>query len=191
MHQQQKGQTLVEALITVSVMSIVVLGAVNTADTVQKRIALRSATSEVRATLMYVRTLAVTRDRNVAIRFRNDARGWTWAVHEDGDGDGVRNDDISKGIDREIQPARRFQYGPAGIGLPDRDLPDPFGGKLHDRAPVRFNASMLCSFSRAGEVTNGSVVLTDGPHAVIVRVQGQSGRINVLTWNGKKWSTGV
>jgi hypothetical protein len=24
-----------------------------------------------------------------------------------------------------------------------------------------------------------------------VRVQGRSGRINVLTWNGKKWITGV
>jgi hypothetical protein len=187
----QSGQSLVEVVVTMAILGLVGMLTGSAIESVQKRIALRSATSEVRATLMYVRTLAVTRDRNVAIRFRNDARGWTWAVVEDGDGDGVRNDDINKGIDREIQPARRFQYGAAGIGLPGVSTPDPFGGKLEDRPPVRFNASMLCSFSRAGEVTNGSVVLTDGERAVVVRAHGRSGRISVLTWNGRKWITGV
>jgi len=47
------------------------------------------------------------------------------------------------------------------------------------------------SFSRNGEVTNGSVVLSDGTHANIVRVHGTSGRIQVLRWNGNVWKTGV
>ena len=188
---QQNGQTLVEILITVAVLGSVLAAGGHVVDTLQKRIALRSATSEVRATLMHARMLAVSRDRNIAMRFDSDARGWTWALFEDGDGDGVRNEDIKKNVDRQIQPPRRFQYGAAGIGLPKQPLPDPYGGKLHDRPAVRFNTSMLCSFSRAGEVTNGSVVITDGEHAVVVRAHGGSGRVSVLTWDGKTWRTGA
>ena len=190
--QHQKGQSLLEALVVLAILSSVAVTGINVIESVKRRVALRAATSDLRAGFHYVRSLAVARDRNVAIRFRGDGNAWTWAVYEDGDGDGVRNDDISKQIDRELQMPRRFQHAAAGIGLPAGSIPDPMnGGKLADRPPVRFNASMLCSFSRLGEVTNGSVVISDGIDAVIVQSHGRSGRVSVLQWNGKKWTTGV
>ena len=190
---KQKGQSLVELTIVLTLIGGVSAIGMSAIDSVKRRVALNSATSELRATIAYVRTLAVTRDRNVAIRFRQDNTAWTWTVYEDGDGDGVRNDDIAKGKDRQVFPPRRFQYGPAGIGLPTIPVPDPLAGgqPLGTRSPVRFNTSMLCSFSRNGEVTNGSVVLSDGTLANIVRVHGTSGRIQVLRWNGNVWKTGV
>jgi hypothetical protein len=105
----------------------------------------------------------------------------------------VRNDDINKGTDREIIPPRNFQHGPAGIGLPSGKVPDPMapGQTLGARSPVRFNTSMLCSFTRQGEVTNGSVVVSDGTNATIVRVHGTTGRIQVWRWNGNGWRAGV
>lgn len=189
----QKGQSLIELLIVLAIIGIVCAVGMSAVESVQRRVALNSATSELRAIIMYVRTLAIARDRNVAIRFRNEQRAWTWTVYEDGDGDGVRNDDISKGRDRRILPTRTFQYGPAGIGLPSSSVPDPLAGgrPLTERSPVRFNASMLCSFTRKGEVTNGSVVLSDGRGANILRVHGTSGRIQVLRWNGTVWKSGV
>ena len=191
--QRQEGLSLVELTVAVAIIGIVTLVGGTAIATTNRRIALNSATSELRATVMYVRTLAVTRDRNVAIRFRDDENAWTWTVYEDGDGDGVRNDDIQNGKDRQILPTRRFQYGPAGIGLPGSPVSDPLaaGKTLQARPPVRFNASMLCSFSRQGEVTNGSVVLSDGTYATIVRVHGTSGRIEVWRWNGKGWKSGA
>ncbi|MEO8378569.1 MAG: GspH/FimT family pseudopilin [Acidobacteriota bacterium] len=191
--QKEKGQTLFELITVLSVMALVTVAGMQAIDAMKRRIALNSATSELRATIMYVRTLAMARDRNVAIRFRQERDAWTWTVYQDGDGDGVRNDDIDKGKDRQILPPRRFQYGPAGIGLPRDPLFDPMasGKLLSARSPVRFNTSMLCSFTRQGEVTNGSVVLSDGTHATIVRVVGTTGRIQVLRWNGNVWRTGV
>src|SRR5687768_418441 len=123
--ENQKGQSLIELIVVVALVGGVSVIGMNAIDSVQKRIALNSATSEVRATIQYVRMLAIARDRNVAIRFRAEERAWTWTVYEDGDGDGVRNDDINTGKDREIIAARNFQFGPAGIGLPSGKVSDP------------------------------------------------------------------
>jgi hypothetical protein len=49
----------------------------------------------------------------------------------------------------------------------------------------------LCSFNRHGEVSNGSIVLTDGERAAIVRTYGTTGRVAVLRWNGKEWKLGA
>lgn len=187
----QKGQTLVETLVAAAMMAIVGYAAAITVEAVQRRAALTGAISELRSVFLYTRTLAVTRDRNVAMRFREDGKAWTWTIYEDGDGDGVRNDDISKNIDRALTRPRRFQHSCARIGLPDVSMPDPMnGGVLESRPAVRFNSSQLCSFSRVGEVTNGSLVLTDGHTAAIVRVYGLTGRIAVLRWDGKQWKSG-
>ena len=71
-------------------------------------------------------------------------------------------------------------------------MPDPLkpGALLGTRAAVRFGNSTLCSFSRQGEATNGSIVLTDGKRATIIRVHGTTGRIDVYRWDGKKWRVG-
>jgi hypothetical protein len=55
---------------------------------------------------------------------------------------------------------------------------------------MRFNESTLCSFSREGEGTNGSVVLTDGSLASILRVDGASGRVDIYRWDGWRWRVG-
>ena len=192
MHRQQ-GQSLVELLIVIAILGMVVVVSHDAIDTARRRAALTAAVSEVRATIVYVRTIAIARDRHVAMRFTKEDDGrWTWSVYEDGDGDGVRNDDIQKSVDKRIIARRGIQHAPARIGVPDKPVPDPMNGStLQTRPPVRYGSSMLCSFSRHGEVTNGSLVLTDGEHAAIVRTYGTTGRISVLRWNGKQWRSGA
>jgi prepilin-type N-terminal cleavage/methylation domain-containing protein len=190
---RQRGQSLIELVVAVAILGMVVLVTDGAVESARRRVALAAAVSELRATVMYVRTLAVTRDRNVAMRFTQEGDGrWAWTVYEDGDRDGVRNDDIQKGVDRRIVARRGIQYAPARIGVPDAPVPDPMNGStLQTRPPVRYGNSMLCSFSRQGEVTNGSLVLTDGRDAAIVRTYGTTGRVAVLRWDGKQWKTGA
>src|SRR5687768_2425656 len=95
---RQDGFSLMELLVTMAIGTILLLVSLGSIDTAKRAFALNSATSEVRATIQYVRMMAIARDRNVAIRFREEPRAWTWTVYEDRDGDGVRNDDIQKGI---------------------------------------------------------------------------------------------
>lgn len=188
----QKGQSLAELTVVVALIGSVTLVSTAAIDSVKRTMALTAATSEMRANFMYVRSLAIAHDRNVAIRFRDEGSVWTWAVYEDGDGDGVRNADISTGIDRELMPPKKLQIAPARIGYPNTPIPDPFAeGTLDKRPAIRFGAPMLCSFGRKGEATNGSIVLTDGKHVSVLRIQGTAARINVYRWNGKKWRMGV
>jgi len=194
MTRNEKGQSLVEMLFTLSILGSVALTGLTVVTQARRAYALASATSELRGLFQRIRMTAIVRDRNVAIRFRPvDGDAWSWSVYEDGDGDGVRNDDITRGVDRLIEKPRVFQHAPIRIGVPATPVPDPTapGQLLSLRLPVRFGTSLLCSFSRMGEATNGSVVLTDGRGATVIRVLGTSARVNVLRWDGKKWTTGV
>ena len=188
---QQQGQTLIEVMVAVSMIGLITMAAAGLVNSATRRNALSAATSELRALLVHTRSVAIAHDRNVAIRFQPAASGgWSWSLYEDGDGDGVRSDDIRRNVDRLIQPPRTLLSRAAGIGLPAGAVPDPLAdGLLSLRLPIRFSA-MLCSFSRLGEATNGSFVLSDGSDAVVIRVHGTSGRVSVLRWNGQLWKSG-
>jgi prepilin-type N-terminal cleavage/methylation domain-containing protein len=189
---RQRGQTLLELMVVLGVIALFSMIGIYAADLGMRQASLLGGTSELRAVFHETRMLAVARNRNVAIKFRDVGDTWTWTVYEDGDGDGVLNDDIKKKIDRPLGRPRRFDHSPAVIGVPTYEVPDPLkpGALLSERQPVRFGTSTLCSFSRQGEATNGSIALTDGTRATIIRVHGTTGRIDVHRWDGKRWRVG-
>jgi prepilin-type N-terminal cleavage/methylation domain-containing protein len=190
---RQSGQTLLEVMVTVGLLGMFATIAIAPLEGARRRVSLIAATAEMRSVFQSARMVAVARDRNVALKFEEGRRGkWTWAVYVDGDGDGVRNDDIHRGVDKLLEPPKRFEHEPARIGVPKDPVSDPHspGSTLAARSPVRFGVSGLCSFTRAGEASNGSMVLTDGEHVAIVRVTGGSARITVSRWDGKRWKEG-
>jgi hypothetical protein len=112
------------------------------------------------------------------------------ALLGDGDGDGVRTQDIDDGVDAQVEPWRPLTHLGRGIGFgfPPGPLPRdptsgrPIGGSRDDA--IRFNSSDLASFSAAGTATPGSVYLTDGRRGfVVVRVTNVSGRVRTLRWD--------
>jgi prepilin-type N-terminal cleavage/methylation domain-containing protein len=190
MNKQERGHTLVELLIVLAVGGVILTTAWNAVDYARRTVALVSATAELRALFQNTRAIAIAHRRNVAIRFRQDGDSWTWRVYEDRDNDGVRNDDISRGVDVPLSPTRAFQYAPARIGVPLETVIDPTNNQpLASRLPVRFGVSQLCAFSREGESTNGSIVLTDGKNVRIIEIEGHSALIHVLRWDGSHWIT--
>jgi len=190
MSKQERGHTLVELLVVLAVGGVLFTMAWNAVDYARRTVALASATAELRALFQNTRAIAIAHRRNVAIRFRQEGDSWTWRVYEDRDNDGVRNDDISRGVDVPLSPTRTFQYVPARIGVPLETIIDPTNREpLSSRLPVRFGTSQLCAFSREGESTNGSIVLTDGHNVRIIEIEGHSALIHVLRWDGSKWTT--
>jgi Tfp pilus assembly protein FimT len=130
--------------------------------------------------LMLARMLAVQRSAAVAIRFDIDTRGYRFTTYQDGNGNGVRSQDIAANVDRELDRAvRLFELFP-GVD---------FALAVNDEAgdPIQLSGTSLLTFTPSGTATSGSVYLRgrDGTQYA-VRVLGATGRVRVLRYDTRQ-----
>jgi prepilin-type N-terminal cleavage/methylation domain-containing protein len=181
---QQRGFTLIEFLIVVAIVGLMIAITIPSFGRMRRRMALQAAAAELRTQFHQVRSRAITRNAYCALKFLMLAGEWHFAVYEDGDGDGVRNDDIKSGTDRLIARPRVVlpTSRAVSIGLLDIAIKDPDGDLLSpSKSPVVFGTSTICSFSPLGQSTPGTIYLTDrGFDLYAVRVFGTSAKIRVL-----------
>jgi len=176
--------TLVEMLVAVAIVGVIVSIAVPSVQVFRRRAAVRAAGARMRSIVRFARSRAIARHANCAIKFRHDPEGWVWLAYDDGDGDGVRNADIRRGIDPLVRGPETVlePEGPVWIAMPKFPIPDPSSGRRMDRdaRAVRFNRSSLASFSPLGSGTPGTVFLSDGHELVAaIRVTGTTGRVRI------------
>ena len=193
MRKGQRGYSLAEILTVIAVIGVIVAAAVPAFFTLQRRAALRSAAAQLRVIFHENRSRAIARGRNCGMKFVLIGGRWHFAVYDDGDGDGVRNDDIKSGRDRLVAPPRVvFRESRAvSIGLLSVAIKDPDGDPLPPtKSPVAFNQSAICSFSPIGESTPGTIYLTEGGRELYaVRVYGATAKIRMLRYvrQTKRW----
>ena len=189
----ERGLTLIELLTTIAILGLIVAVATPSWLTLRRRNAVRTASAEIRAVFHQVRSRAIARSRNAGIRFSKVGAQWQFAVYDDGDGDGVRNDDIRSGADPMVaRPRLLFQQGQlVSVGLLDTVVRDPDGDRLKPEAsPVQFNRSAVCSFSPLGSATPGTIYLTDDAGSLYaVRVYGATAKIRLLRYESatRRW----
>lgn len=195
MRSNQKGISAPELLAVVAIVGILVAAGVPAFRTMGKRAELRGAVNEIRSVVRMARSRAVARGANSAIRFEDQHGVWMFALYDDLDGDGVRNQDIRKGTDRRAGPWREVLSSGSSIriAMPDFPIRDPETRKYlsPNASPVRFNASQLCSFGPNGGGTAGSIFLTNGTEGVaMVRVTGATGRVRAIVYDraSETWS---
>src|SRR5262249_22460162 len=119
------------------------------------------------------------------LKFRRNGNRYEWTLYVDGNHNGIRSAEITKGVDRPLGVAFPWQRNDVFPGiLKGAPVPDPGSpGKILDRLddPIRFNASDICSFSPAGESTPGSAYLWDGhDRMAVVRVFGRTAKVRTL-----------
>lgn len=181
---KRNGYSLMELLVTISILGLIATVAIPNFTKMRRRIALRAAASELRSIFHLARMEAIARNRNCGLKFSRTAGVWVFTMYVDGDGDGVRNDDIASGADRPVGPSRVvFPESPiVTIGLLDVPVKDPDGDLV--KSPVAFNASSICAFSPYGESTPGTIYITDGDGDLwCVRVFGASAKVRTLRYD--------
>ncbi len=190
------GRTLVEALTALALMAILTLVAVPGLAEAHRTAALRGLAQLVGGQLARARAHAVVNHCTSALVF--ERRGpWVCYLATDGDGDGVRRDDLAAGTDPVEGPVVRLVDGPSGLGiLASEPVPDPagggpLGGALDD--PVRGGAGDIVSFSPFGTASPASVYLTDHHGQMrVLRVYGATGRTRCMVWRSgwEAWRQG-
>jgi hypothetical protein len=186
----ESGAELVELVVVTAISALLLVLGVPPLLRAASGVSLRLAADEVATTFMLARGYALRHSARVGVKFRVGADGTVlWRLHRDGDGDGVRSDDIESGVDPAAAPAQRLAHFGRTIrfgfppGEPPRDPSDPRRRLDRLEDPIRFNRSDVASFSAFGGATPGSVYITDGAgRLVAVRVSGPTGRVRVLTY---------
>lgn len=190
---RQKGFTLLELLVVIAIIGMTCAVSFPAFQSINGRRAVRAAAGEIRTAFNGARSRAVATSRNCGLKFTLTAGEWMYALYADGDGDGIRNDDIAAGIDRPVSRPRRVLEVSrrATISLPAIAMIDPDGDPLPPtKSPVQFNKSAICSFSPTGTATPGTIYLTDrAGDAWCVRVLAASAKTRLLryNWLSKKW----
>ena len=183
MWSSETGATLVDLVAACAVTAILAAVSIPSVQAARERDEPRMAARYLAQRLQLLRVHAVRRNRMVAMRFDPDLIG-RMTPYVDGDGDGVLQGDIDRGIDTPIETPGQLSDFFAGVSLLLRtDVPAPDGSGLLTGGsdPVRIGSTNFLSFSPLGSATSGTIYLAAraGPQ-MCVRVLGGTGRVRVM-----------
>lgn len=193
MFKRQNGITLIELIVVVAIIGIIALCAIPAFANYRRQASVIAAGNEMRSLLREVRSRAIARGRYSGVKFVKSGKNWTYTLYDDGNGNGIYNADINKGIDRRyFGPAVVMpQFQTAAIALLPKTIRDPDGAKLLPTDPaLQFGTSTICSFSPLGSGTPGTIYISDGiDNLYAVRVFGATGKVRMLRYDAgtQKW----
>lgn len=145
---------------------------------------LLGAARHVASEIARARALAVRRGVSVGLRFLPEEGGFRVQAYADGNGNGVRQADIARGIDEPVDAEFRVRDRFPGVRVA-RDPAVPPIGRISARGggPVRFGSGTTVTVSPVGTATGGTIYLRDrGGRQAAVRVLGATGRVRVLVF---------
>ena len=178
----QRGTTLLEMVFVSGVVAT--LGGIAVPQTLVALDDSRAAGAAryLSGRLQRARMDAVMRSADVAIKFTQTATGYSYTTYVDGNRNGVRTTDISKGVDRELLPAERLPDQFAGVdfgALPNLPPVDP-GGTAPGTDPVRLGSSNMASFSANGTSSTGTLYVRGRASQYAIRIYGETGKTRIL-----------
>ena len=178
--------TLVDSLVSLGVLVILAGLSVPLLTASREDAQVFAAARYLSAQAMLARSRAVQHGAAVGLRFEREGDGYRHALYLDGDSDGIRQSDVTSGIDRalgpherlaDVYPLVRFELDPA--------LPSPAGGPAGGSTdPVRFGVTDTVTFTPLGTATSGSLYLRGrSGRQCVLRVLGSTARMRLLCFH--------
>jgi hypothetical protein len=182
------GYSVAELLAVVAVGGVLTAATVPTLGGARERLTAHGAARTVAAAF---------REASALARLRQAGVGWevvsaplSLRLVRDGDRDGVRRDDVDRGVDLAEagwRPLGRGVGATVGCSCPDVDG----AGRLEaGERGLRFGLSDFVSFSGRGSASPGTLYLSAGGQATFaVRVLGNTARVRVFEYqDGGGWA---
>jgi prepilin-type N-terminal cleavage/methylation domain-containing protein len=181
---RQRGFTLLEILLSVSVFSVLIGMALPMTVDVADELTTAGAARYISARIGRARMDAIRSAAATGIRFQPGSPDYLFRTYVDGNGNGVRTLDIERGIDEPdgtaVQiadnfPTTRLELRP---GLPDVD-----GVRDGRTDGVRIGSARILTLSPDGTATSGTLYVRGRRSQYAVRVLGATGRTRVLSFH--------
>jgi prepilin-type N-terminal cleavage/methylation domain-containing protein len=180
------GFSLPEVVLALALLGLMLLVAAPALGAALQRGRVVAAAREMAGEMARMRAEAIASRRRVAMRFTTAGGRPAWSFYADGDGDGVRADDIAAGRDPLLAGPRDLpsRYEGTDFGLLDIPIPavPPTSGTIAPGDdPIRFGSSSTVTFTPWGTASSGTLYISDGRESVCaVVLYGHTGRIR--TW---------
>lgn len=183
------GYTLLELLLVVSLAATLATISVPLASSTVDQLRAASAARYVAGRLARTRLDAIRRSTTVALEFTQAGDDFRITTVVDGNGNGVRTTDITRGVDTRFGRGERLDEQFAGTafgllpGVPDMD------GNPASTSGVRIGATPFLSLSPDGTATSGTLYVRSRRGQYAVRVLGATGRVRVFRYDAgaRRW----
>ena len=183
------GYSLIELLLTVGIAAALAGIAVPLASATVDDLRAASAARHVAARIATLRLDAVRRASSVALRFQKEGGDYSFIAFLDGNGNGVRTNDINRGVDPPLTAVERLSQQAAGTafgllpGIPDLD------GSTASTDGVRIGSSLILSLAPNGSATGGTLYVHGRRAQYAIRVLGATGRVRVFQFDtgARRW----
>jgi hypothetical protein len=145
----------------------------------------RSAARYLAQRLSAARFDAIKRSAAHGLQFEAVGADYRMSVVADGNRNGLRMSELSRGIDRTLTEPERLDAHFAGVrfGIVD-GVPDADGAPSGSSDGVRIGSSKLLSMNADGTATSGTLyVRGTGRSQYAVRVLGSTGRVRILRFD--------
>ena len=187
----ERGRTLIELMVAVAIVSVLAVFTFRQVKAYSVDAHLLGAGNLFKAEFRKARSMATRNNAYTAIRFEEKAVIPRYSVYLDGNFNGVRKEDIAKGVDRRVAGPFFLDAQAPGVRVginPDTPAIPPDKGILDVSDPIRFGPADMLSFSPLGTATPGTFYLAGEASQAAIRVTPGSARVRLLICRNGKWA---
>lgn len=183
------GYTLLELLLVMAIATTIAGISVPLWRSTLDHVNTSAAARYLAGRIALARLDAVRRSTVVGLRFERQGGDYTYRLHLDGNGNGLRTADVTVGTDTPLGPVERLgeQFRGVSFGLAP-GIPEIDGG-LGNPDGVRIGNTPFLSLTPLGTATGGTLYVRGPRTQFAIRILGATGRARLFFYDpgARRW----